>query len=254
MSNTAYIGSGTTLSSKYYLRSFYRSNREAGTSSKRREFSGNQLALADGRALRQAVRRLTSSDFSDDQDANTRNSVLAYIQTYNNMLSSAGSSSDRTLERSAKQLKNITSEYSSELDKIGITVNDDGTLTSRTTLFESADLSKFKELFSADAAYMQRTSTYAKRFASRGEALVTSDNNLLMQKIRDCGGVDFDLPVLLGYTGLSDALLRKYMEDSRAVWEGHADALPQVQVGSVIGTHGGPGAVVAAFFRKGSRA
>lgn len=90
MSNTAYIGSGTTLSSKYYLRSFYRSNREAGTSSKRREFSGNQLALADGRALRQAVRRLTSSDFSDDQDANTRNSVLAYIQTYNNMLSSAG--------------------------------------------------------------------------------------------------------------------------------------------------------------------
>ena len=69
MSNTAYIGSGTTLSSKYYLRSFYRSNREAGTSSKRREFSGNQLALADGRALRQAVRRLTSSDFSDDQDA-----------------------------------------------------------------------------------------------------------------------------------------------------------------------------------------
>lgn len=79
-------------------------------------------------------------------------------------------------------------------------------------------------------------------------------NNLLMQKIRDCGGVDFDLPLLLGYTGLSDALLRKYMEDSRAVWEGHADDLPQVQVGSVIGTHGGPGAVVAAFFRKGSRA
>ena len=79
-------------------------------------------------------------------------------------------------------------------------------------------------------------------------------NNLLMQKIRDCGGVDFDLPVLLGYTGLSDALLRKYMEDSRAVWEGHADALPQVQVGSVIGTHGGPGAVVAAFFRTGSKA
>ena len=50
------------------------------------------------------------------------------------------------------------------------------------TLFESADLSKFKELFSADAAYMQRTSTYAKRFASRGEALVASDNNRLMQK------------------------------------------------------------------------
>ena len=192
MSNTAYIGSGTTLSSKYYLRSFYRSNREAGTSSKRREFSGNQLALADGRALRQAVRRLTSSDFSDDQDANTRNSVLAYIQTYNNMLSSAGSSSDRTLDRSAKQLKNITSEYSSELDKIGITVNDDGTLTSRTTLFESADLSKFKELFSADAAYMQRTSTYALslihillRSPAAGAAQVTCTGRIHQDQPRD---------------------------------------------------------------------
>lgn len=58
MSNTAYIGSGTTLSSKYYLRSFYRSNREAGTSSKRREFSGNQLALATA-----ALRRSTPADF-----------------------------------------------------------------------------------------------------------------------------------------------------------------------------------------------
>lgn len=54
MSNTAYIGSGTTLSSKYYLRSFYRSNREAGTSSKRREFSGNSsLSQTAGRFVRQ---------------------------------------------------------------------------------------------------------------------------------------------------------------------------------------------------------
>ena len=54
MSNTAYIGSGTTLSSKYYLRSFYRSNREAGTSSKRRNsVATSSLSQTAGRFVRQ---------------------------------------------------------------------------------------------------------------------------------------------------------------------------------------------------------
>lgn len=74
-------------------------------------------------------------------------------------------------------------------------------------------------------------------------------NNLLCEKIASSGGVDFSLPVLLGYTGLEDSLLQKYITDSRTLWEGHAGALSCVQVGSVIGTHIGPGAVAAAFFR-----
>ena len=45
-------------------------------------------------------------------------------------------------------------------------------------------------------------------------------NNLLVQEIEKAGGVDFSKPVLLGYTGLSDALLLKYIEDSRQLWEG----------------------------------
>ena len=43
-------------------------------------------------------------------------------------------------------------------------------------------------------------------------------NNLLVQKVRESGGIDFSLPILLGYTGLSDALLQKYVADSAALW------------------------------------
>ena len=46
-------------------------------------------------------------------------------------------------------------------------------------------------------------------------------NNLLVQEINEAGGIDFSKPVLLGYSGLSDALLLKYIEDSRHIWEGH---------------------------------
>ena len=75
-------------------------------------------------------------------------------------------------------------------------------------------------------------------------------NNLLVQEIEKAGGIDFEKPVLLGYTGISDALLKKYIEDSRHLWENNLDDVRYTTVGSVIGTHVGPGAVVVAFFKK----
>ena len=75
-------------------------------------------------------------------------------------------------------------------------------------------------------------------------------NNLLIQEIEKAGGVDFDKPVLLGYAGLSDTLLLKYIEDSKHIWEGNLDEVRYTVVGSVVGTHVGPGAVAVAFFKK----
>ena len=75
-------------------------------------------------------------------------------------------------------------------------------------------------------------------------------NNLLVQEIDKAGGIDFTKPVLLGYSGISDALLKKYIEDSRHIWEGNLEEVRYTTLGSVIGTHAGPGAVVVAFFKK----
>ena len=75
-------------------------------------------------------------------------------------------------------------------------------------------------------------------------------NNLLAEKIHTCGGIDFSLPILLGYSGLSDAFLKKYVEDSKALWQDGAEKLDATLISGVIGTHTGPGVVAAAFFRK----
>ena len=65
-------------------------------------------------------------------------------------------------------------------------------------------------------------------------------------------GIDFTMPVLLGYTGLSQKLLKKYLDDNRAIWEGVVaeEDLPITSVGATIGTHVGPGAIALAFFAK----
>ena len=73
-------------------------------------------------------------------------------------------------------------------------------------------------------------------------------NNLLVQYIEKNGGIDYSRPFHLGYTGLNDDLLQKFIKDSAALWEGKVDSLPIASVGSAIGTHSGPGAIAVAFF------
>ena len=75
-------------------------------------------------------------------------------------------------------------------------------------------------------------------------------NNLLRQLVAECGGIDFAKPFALAYSGLSDKLLQKYIDDSGELWQGMAEFLPITTVGCTIGTHVGPGAVAVAFFAK----
>lgn len=75
-------------------------------------------------------------------------------------------------------------------------------------------------------------------------------NNLLVQEIEKAGGIDFSKPVLLGYSGLSDILLKKYIEDSRHIWDSNLESVRYTTIGSVIGTHAGPGAIAVAFFKN----
>ena len=73
-------------------------------------------------------------------------------------------------------------------------------------------------------------------------------NNMLMQNVKESGGIDFSMPYCLGYTGLDDTLLQKYIRDSAVLWERKTDNLPITTIGSTIGTHAGPGAIGVAFF------
>lgn len=75
-------------------------------------------------------------------------------------------------------------------------------------------------------------------------------NNYLVEEIGKAGGVDFSKPILLGFSGLSDVILKKYIEDSKFLWECGTDNLRCTEIGSVIGTHAGPGAIGVAFFKK----
>lgn len=75
-------------------------------------------------------------------------------------------------------------------------------------------------------------------------------NNLLRELVLKCGGINFDMPVCLAYSGLSDAMLQKYIADCSDLWQGYTQQLPIATVGCTIGTHVGPGVIAVAFFEK----
>ena len=74
-------------------------------------------------------------------------------------------------------------------------------------------------------------------------------NNQLVNEIEKSGGIDFSRPVMLGYTGLNDDLLRSFIAGSQDLWAPLPEGRTSI-VGCVIGTHAGPGAVAVAFFCK----
>ena len=75
-------------------------------------------------------------------------------------------------------------------------------------------------------------------------------NNLLNQLVEKCGGIDFDMPYALAYSGLSGDYLQKYLQDSEHLWKGKTELIPSYMIGSTIGTHIGPNAIAVAFFAK----
>ena len=74
-------------------------------------------------------------------------------------------------------------------------------------------------------------------------------NNYLKEQIKKAGGVDYSMPYVLGYSGLDDSLLQKYISDSEELWKDNTDKLDIILVGGAIGTHAGPGAIAVAFYR-----
>ena len=162
---------------------FYAANADARTTTSRSNLSNSTLTGADSHALRRAIRSLGSFTYDDDNEINIKNSVSAFISTYNNMINSSGASDDRTVKNTQKNLKNLTAEYESQLDKIGITVKRQRhARIAQFSFWVPRIFQKFESLFSSDSEYMQRVNSYARRFENRSSILTQIEYNDALAK------------------------------------------------------------------------
>lgn len=75
-------------------------------------------------------------------------------------------------------------------------------------------------------------------------------NSLMNAEVEKSGTIDFSRPFVIGYTGEDDTLMQAYIADYADMWGGDASAIKTAQLGSVVGTHAGPGAVAVGYFVK----
>lgn len=74
--------------------------------------------------------------------------------------------------------------------------------------------------------------------------------NLLNKLVEESNGIDFSMPYGAIYSGFDDYTIKKYIEDSKNIYQDNTDSIPIYSIGCTIGTHIGPGGIGVAFFTK----
>ena len=149
----AAASTGISLNSDFYMKNFYRYNRNAIKASNRKEYSTTELSYEDTRALKRAIAKLGDFEFDEfDNEENLRSTIRAFAETYNLTMESTSVKGTDTY-RLNKQLKELTDKYGDKLEDIGITIEEDGKLKVNKNIFEGSSLSELKEVFDKDGEY-----------------------------------------------------------------------------------------------------
>lgn len=122
---------------------------------------------ANASKLSDSIKDLQSESLYDGESTDDLyEAVSDYIKNYNSTLTSSASESTTATNSMALKLASTTSTYSEQFSSIGISINEDGTLSIdedefKEAVSESAGLSTAKDLFGSSYGYSNIISTKA---------------------------------------------------------------------------------------------
>lgn len=87
--------------------------------------------------------------------------VEEFVKDYNSLLDKAGDSNTTKIQNKTLSLINVSASNENLLGKVGITINDDNTLSINEETFKKADMTTVKSLFNGNASYAYRVSAQA---------------------------------------------------------------------------------------------
>lgn len=102
--------------------------------------------------------------------------VKNFVNDYNDLLDSAGKATNSSTQRALRSMMNLSSSYSSQLEKIGITINKDNTLSIDEDVFRKADMKTVKSVFNGSNSYAANVGGYASSIGTYTNADLNSAN------------------------------------------------------------------------------
>ena len=142
-----------TKSYDMYFRDFYSIDRNASKSEQRASYKTNKLAKADSSAMTKISKTLRKMDFSQDNGNDIFYTVKSFVNAYNNLMESSGSSNEYDISHPEKFIKSLTKDQEKALSDIGITISASGKLK----------LAKIGKLFSEDSEFTKKINFYANK-------------------------------------------------------------------------------------------
>ena len=162
-SSSSKVSTGINLTSDFFLKNFYQHNRKAMKVSTRNDYSKKELSYEDSRALKRAAAKLASFDYTEDENGdNIVSTIKAFVDTYNYTMESS-SSSDSDTYRQNRQLKALSKKYGDDLKDIGITIEENGTLSVSENILKGSSFKEIRKVFSEESDYVRNIRTIAKR-------------------------------------------------------------------------------------------
>jgi hypothetical protein len=118
---------------------------------------------------------LESTTKGYDTDA-IYSAVNKFVKNYNSVINAVDNADNTIVTNRGASLANITSSNENALNKVGITVDDDGTLSIDKDAFMKADMGSVKNLFNGSGSYGYQVSAQASiiDYAAGSEASVAS--------------------------------------------------------------------------------
>ena len=97
----------------------------------RKNSTNHDVVRADRKAMERVLERLEALDFENEEDENKEvlyNTISSYLDVYNNAVDATRDSASSDIKRTSAAMKKLTKEYAEELNAIGITVKNDGSV------------------------------------------------------------------------------------------------------------------------------
>lgn len=165
-STSSKISSGINLTSTFFLQNFYKYNRNAMKASTRNDYNKTELSYEDSRALKRAAAKLSSFDYTEEENSdNIVSTIKAFVDTYNYTIDSS-SSADSDTYRQNRQLKALTKKYGDDLEDIGISIEEDGKLSISENILKGSSFKEIRKVFSEESDYVRGIRNIAKRMNS----------------------------------------------------------------------------------------
>ena len=106
---------------------------------------------------------------ADSVTGEISSAVKKFVSNYNSLVDEAADTSNTKVTGKVSFMTNQTNAYKSSLEKVGITINDDKTLTVDDKKLASADVADVKKLFNGSSSMAYQTFVRASSISSAAE-------------------------------------------------------------------------------------